>query len=173
MQFCVSRGITMVSVGHRHTLLQYHKQVLELDGQGSYTIRALSPPAVPVPAVAADALHPSPHKPTVPYQSFSVSGNPGEFEVSVGDDDTTNGGTLRRRRARTGSHRRSSVERDATGVAVRTSDLFGELDYDEQADNPWDADIFKAAPAIDPTVQIDAKFARRLWRLFRAGLCRC
>jgi putative ATP-binding cassette transporter len=31
-------GTTMVSVGHRPTILKYHPQVLELTGDGSWTL---------------------------------------------------------------------------------------------------------------------------------------
>ena len=38
---CSQQGITLVSVGHRHSLRQYHDMVLHLDGQGGWSLNSL------------------------------------------------------------------------------------------------------------------------------------
>lgn len=38
---CIELGITMISIGHRESLLQYHDHVLHLDGQGGWTLSPL------------------------------------------------------------------------------------------------------------------------------------
>ena len=37
MELAMSRGVTCVSVGHRPTLIRFHKYMLKLDGRGGYT----------------------------------------------------------------------------------------------------------------------------------------
>jgi putative ATP-binding cassette transporter len=38
MDMCNARGITLISVGHRPTLLLHHENVLRLDGKGGYSV---------------------------------------------------------------------------------------------------------------------------------------
>jgi len=39
MKLCEDNGITCISVGHRPTLLRWHKHVMELDGHGGYKLK--------------------------------------------------------------------------------------------------------------------------------------
>ena len=38
MQLCIDNGITCISVGHRPTLIPYHRHLLRLDGAGGFTL---------------------------------------------------------------------------------------------------------------------------------------
>jgi ATP-binding cassette subfamily D (ALD) protein 4 len=42
---CVRSGVTMVSVAHRPAVMDFHEQVLELDGKGSFSLRPLARPS--------------------------------------------------------------------------------------------------------------------------------
>jgi ABC-type uncharacterized transport system fused permease/ATPase subunit len=42
MQQCVALGITCVSVAHRPTVMPFHRWIMEMDGQGSYTRKRVS-----------------------------------------------------------------------------------------------------------------------------------
>ena len=41
MQRCIDRGIGIISVGHRPTLLPFHTHVLTMEGHGKYTLRPM------------------------------------------------------------------------------------------------------------------------------------
>ena len=38
---CIAAGITLISVGHRSTLRRFHRQLLELDGDGNWRLSEL------------------------------------------------------------------------------------------------------------------------------------
>ena len=57
LQACVDRGITMISVAHRPTVVPFHRNLLQLDGQGGFTLEGVAGTvAAPRPPSAAAAL---------------------------------------------------------------------------------------------------------------------
>ena len=56
MQRCIDRGIGIISVGHRPTLLPYHTHVLSLEGHGKYTLRLQPVAAASTGSASAPAV---------------------------------------------------------------------------------------------------------------------
>ena len=174
MQSCVERGITMISVGHRPTLLQFHQQLLLLDGRGGFKMETLSAASMP----SMQAGHGESKAGLMPTLAdrdadAAISGGHSKDDVAVIVQDTEHTALIEKdkgfgvRKRRQGNSK--SSDRSAGGLAVSTADLFGEETYEEEQDNPWEAAMFKDTTAIDSTVNLDMVFLRRFWRLFRAG----
>lgn len=166
MRNCIARGITMLSVGHRPTLLQYHQQLLELDGHGGYAIREL--PAVELPPLSATKVKVQAPLSAATHLEVARGGSNEEVaEVKLDFDGVVSRFGGGKRRSKGGKS--NSIDHGSGGLAVSTDDLFDDGAYVEEQDNPWEAAMFKDTTAIDATVKIDRVFFRRLWRLFRAG----
>lgn len=43
---CLARNITLVSVGHRHSLFKYHTMLLTLDGAGGWSKEPITKPLI-------------------------------------------------------------------------------------------------------------------------------
>lgn len=150
---CKSRGITLISVGHRPSLMEYHETLLNLTGNGGYKLSEIGDhPSSSLPPAPADPLA---------FEPLEVSRTGSVNEVVVSVDHSTASTSSVRRRNKTGS---KSGERRSGALAVSTEDRT----YREEADNPWNADMFKKMD-VDATIKLDVQFLRRFWRLFRAA----
>jgi hypothetical protein len=149
MTSCIARGITMISVGHRPTLRQFHQKVLHLEGSGGgwhmedipeSEVSHVSASEVPA-AIGMAALKES------RVASFKMSSlEPGrKLSADLSEPLLDHTGL-----------------NDVATAATSAS-------YNEVDDNPWNANIFRDNAAITTDVKLNVEFVRKFWRLFRFG----